>query len=145
MNVFQEFLIWSKDRPTWQRDALRRLVLNGELADQDVRELADICKGDYGLAAKDDGVPLGGTVMKSSISRRLPGSSLRGSEPRRGCRIKMRWPYAYASPTTWFDRYSERNETADALAKLPCGTSIEPSHTSAGAYGPCGRGTEVLH
>ena len=35
--------------------------------------------------------------MKSSISRRLPGSSLRGSEPRRGCRIKMRWPYAYAA------------------------------------------------
>src|SRR5918995_3554994 len=36
-----------------------------------------------------------GTVMKSSISRRLPGSSLRGSGPRRGCRIKMRSPYAY--------------------------------------------------
>jgi hypothetical protein len=37
--------------------------------------------------------------MKSSISRRLPGSSLRGSEPRRGCRIKMRWPYAYLGTT----------------------------------------------
>jgi hypothetical protein len=34
--------------------------------------------------------------MKSSISRRLPGSSLGGSEPRRGCRIKMSWSYAYS-------------------------------------------------
>ena len=31
-----------------------------------------------------------GTVMKSSISRRLPGSSLRGSEPRRGRRRPRR-------------------------------------------------------
>jgi hypothetical protein len=57
-NVLQEILLWSKDRPTWQRDALRRLVLNGELADQDIRELADICKGDYGLADKNEGAPL---------------------------------------------------------------------------------------
>jgi len=49
VNVLQEILTWSKDRAIWQRDALRRLVLNGELAEQDIRELADICKGDYGF------------------------------------------------------------------------------------------------
>jgi pimeloyl-ACP methyl ester carboxylesterase len=38
--------------------------------------------------------------MKSSISRLLPGSSLRGSEPRRGSRIKIRWPYAYNKTAT---------------------------------------------
>ena len=58
MNVLQEIFTWSKDRPPWQRDALRRLVLNGELIDQDIRELADICKGDYGLAEKIDAAPL---------------------------------------------------------------------------------------
>ena len=58
MNVLQEILTWSKDRPTWRRDALRRLVLNGELTDKDIRELADICKGDHGLADKKDAAPL---------------------------------------------------------------------------------------
>jgi energy-coupling factor transporter ATP-binding protein EcfA2 len=52
INVLQEILTWSKDRPNWQRDGLRRLVLNGELTEQDVRDLADICKGDYGLTKK---------------------------------------------------------------------------------------------
>ena len=59
MNVLQEIHTWSKDRPSWQRDALRRLIVNGELTDQDIRELADICKGDYGLAEKNDYLPLG--------------------------------------------------------------------------------------
>jgi hypothetical protein len=58
VNVLQEILTWSKDRPTWQRDALRRLVLNDELTDRDIRELADICKGDYGLADKRNAVSL---------------------------------------------------------------------------------------
>src|SRR5882724_5879057 len=52
INVLQEILTWSKDRPNWQRDGLRRLVMNGELTEQYVRDLADICKGDYGLAKK---------------------------------------------------------------------------------------------
>ena len=38
--------------------------------------------------------------MKSSISRLLPSSSLGGSEPRRGSRIKMRWQYAYNKTAT---------------------------------------------
>jgi pimeloyl-ACP methyl ester carboxylesterase len=38
--------------------------------------------------------------MKSSIPRRLPDSSLRGSEPRRCCHIKMRWRYAYNNTAT---------------------------------------------
>jgi hypothetical protein len=31
MTVLEQILEWSKDRPAWQRDALRRLVVNGEL------------------------------------------------------------------------------------------------------------------
>ena len=29
-----------QDRPAWQRHALRRIVLNGELSDDDIRDLS---------------------------------------------------------------------------------------------------------
>lgn len=53
MTVLQEILEWSYDRPAWQRDALRRLILNGELSDDDIGALTDICKSAYGLAERD--------------------------------------------------------------------------------------------
>jgi energy-coupling factor transporter ATP-binding protein EcfA2 len=74
INVLQEIVTWSKDRPTWQRDALRRLVVNGELTEQDIRELADICEGDYGLGQKKEFSPLtkeqvpAGTSTTSAVS-----------------------------------------------------------------------------
>lgn len=49
MNVLQEILQWSGDRPAWQRDALRRLVLNGNLTEEDVIALSNICKGGRGI------------------------------------------------------------------------------------------------
>ncbi len=49
MTVLQQILEWSKDRPAWQRDALRRLVSNGELSESDILALTDICKSAYGL------------------------------------------------------------------------------------------------
>jgi hypothetical protein len=49
MKVLQEIFYWSVDRPVWQRDALRRLVVNGELNDEDIQALTDICKGVHGL------------------------------------------------------------------------------------------------
>lgn len=58
MNVLHEILAWSQDRPAWQREALRRLILNGELADEDIISLAEICKSVYGLAEQRDTVPL---------------------------------------------------------------------------------------
>lgn len=58
MTVLQEILQWSQDRPAWQREALRRLVLNGELADEDISALAEICKSGHGLAEQRDVVPL---------------------------------------------------------------------------------------
>lgn len=58
MTVLQEILEWSRDRPAWQRDALRRLVINGDLADTDVRELAAICKSGHGLAEPQPTAPL---------------------------------------------------------------------------------------
>ena len=58
MTVLQEIVDWSKDRHPWQRDALRRLAVKGELSDEDFRELAEICKAVHGLAEPRDVVPL---------------------------------------------------------------------------------------
>lgn len=60
MPVLHEILDWSEDRrrPVWQRDALRRLVLGGELSDEDLRSLADICKAGHGLAEEQEALPL---------------------------------------------------------------------------------------
>ena len=58
VKVLQEILTWSADRPTWQRDALRRLVVNGDLSDEDIRAVVEICKGDHGLAEKVEVKPL---------------------------------------------------------------------------------------
>jgi energy-coupling factor transporter ATP-binding protein EcfA2 len=59
VTVLQEILKWSQDRPAWQRDALRRLVLNGELLDEDIDALTEICESGHGLAEQADTVPLG--------------------------------------------------------------------------------------
>lgn len=37
--VLETILDWSKDRPLWQRDALRRIIANGRLTDADIGEL----------------------------------------------------------------------------------------------------------
>ena len=43
-----EILEWSRQRPAWLRDALRRLMEGGELSDQDIDELEAICLADDG-------------------------------------------------------------------------------------------------
>lgn len=58
MTVLQEILEWSQERPPWQRDALRRLVLNDELSDDDLKVLAESCKAAHGLAAPQAIQPL---------------------------------------------------------------------------------------
>jgi hypothetical protein len=42
--VLETILDWSKNRPLWQRDALRRIVANGRLTDADIGELVELCK-----------------------------------------------------------------------------------------------------
>ena len=58
MTVLHEIVDWSKDRYPWQRDALRRLAVSGRLSDEDVQELAEICKAGLGLAEPQNVVPL---------------------------------------------------------------------------------------
>lgn len=58
MVVLEEILSWSKDRPAWQRNALRRLVEKGELAEDDILDLTEICKSIYGLVDPRECEPL---------------------------------------------------------------------------------------
>ena len=43
-DAFRDILEWVVDRPVWQKDALRRLVTQGELTDGDVDALTALCK-----------------------------------------------------------------------------------------------------
>lgn len=43
-DALKEIVLWSNDRPVWQRDALRRLVTSGELSAIDIVELTALCK-----------------------------------------------------------------------------------------------------
>src|SRR5262249_45054524 len=65
--VLREILEWSQERPAWQRDALRRLVTNGELSDDDIRTLADICKSAHGLAEQQDIAPLAREHVREKV------------------------------------------------------------------------------
>lgn len=71
MTVLQELLEWSQDRPTWQRDALRRLVLHGEISDDDIHALTDICKSAHGLAEHQRIAPL----TKDHVPEKKGGSA----------------------------------------------------------------------
>lgn len=44
--VLDEILEWSRTRPLWQRDALRRLVADGPVSDEAVQTFASACLGD---------------------------------------------------------------------------------------------------
>ena len=63
MTVLHELLEWSQNRPSWQRDALRRLVLNGELSEDDISALAELCKATHGLAEQQEAMPLARCVL----------------------------------------------------------------------------------
>ena len=47
--VLETILAWSRnDRPEWQRDALRRIVVDGTPGEDDIKELLDLCKKEHG-------------------------------------------------------------------------------------------------
>ncbi|HPQ44746.1 MAG TPA: AAA family ATPase [Syntrophales bacterium] len=73
MSVLEEILEWSQDRPSWQRDALRRLLQNGDLTDDDLRDLTEICKSAHGLA-EEGFVPLTKEHVPDTRARTAPVS-----------------------------------------------------------------------
>lgn len=76
MTVLQEILEWSYDRPIWQRDALRRLLLNGELSDSDIDALTEMCKAGFGLAEQQDATPLTKADVPAEAAANAPVSLL---------------------------------------------------------------------
>lgn len=46
--VLNSILSWSQSRPLWQRDALRRIVLNGYPDEDALREILALCKKEHG-------------------------------------------------------------------------------------------------
>ena len=46
-----DILEWSRGRPEWLRDVLRRLMVGSELSDRDIDELEAICLGNDGGAS----------------------------------------------------------------------------------------------
>lgn len=48
--LLEDVLAWSSGRPSWQRDALRRLFAKGSLDPEDISSLVEICKAAHGLA-----------------------------------------------------------------------------------------------
>ena len=73
-DVLKEILKWSRNRPTWQQDALRRLVLNGELSDEDISSLTEICKSKQGLAEQQETNPLTEQHIPDRTAGALPVS-----------------------------------------------------------------------
>jgi energy-coupling factor transporter ATP-binding protein EcfA2 len=49
LSILQEIVEWSETRPLWQRDALRRIVTQGELSKEDYDQLITICKQQRGI------------------------------------------------------------------------------------------------
>jgi hypothetical protein len=83
VTVLDELLEWSQDRPAWQRDALRRLVLHGELSEDDIRIVTDVCKSAHGLAELQDALPLGREHLPKTVAN-SPAVSLLSIFHRRG-------------------------------------------------------------
>jgi energy-coupling factor transporter ATP-binding protein EcfA2 len=74
MTVLEELLEWSQDRPTWQRDALRRLVLDDELSDEDIDALTEICKASHGLTEQHEFMPIAKEHIPDSTTGAAPVS-----------------------------------------------------------------------
>lgn len=52
-NVLDEIDRWSEKLLDWQSDALRRIVLNRDLAPSDIEDVTALCKAEHGLPEAD--------------------------------------------------------------------------------------------
>ena len=56
--VLQELVGWSRCLPLWQQDALRRLCQHGELTEDDIAELVQICRSQHILPEEGETSPV---------------------------------------------------------------------------------------
>jgi len=57
-DVLAEIIEWSKTQPDWQRDALRRIFVAGDISPADADDLLDLCKAAHGLSSPRASVAL---------------------------------------------------------------------------------------
>ena len=69
VGVLREVLTWSESRPAWQRDALRRLVLQGDLTGPDIEALLRLCKAGHSLAESGPAEPLAAVHVPQARAR----------------------------------------------------------------------------
>ena len=50
MTILQEILKWAKDLPTWQQDAISRLIAKGTLDTSDIDDIYALLKSTHGIA-----------------------------------------------------------------------------------------------
>ena len=72
MTIEEEILNWSANRPDWQRNALRRLVITGELDDADLDDLEALCHSPYQPSVEGDAV---GEALPLSIGDLKPAEA----------------------------------------------------------------------
>src|SRR4051794_19714772 len=68
-SVLGDILAWSIKLPSWQRDALRRIVCNCQLEEADYHELTGLCRQQRGLLQEPS------TPLRPLAATDLPGTS----------------------------------------------------------------------
>lgn len=58
MPVLEDILEWSANRPLWQRDALRRIITQESISDEDIEELLLLCLSQQGITETDHPPPI---------------------------------------------------------------------------------------
>jgi len=74
VSALHEILSWCGDRPDWQRDALRRIVLNGTLSTSDLDQLERICRTKHGVDPSSD-PPIVASPLDASHLPPAPGKA----------------------------------------------------------------------
>jgi hypothetical protein len=69
VSPFKAILDWSKGWTAWQQDALRRIVVNGDLTKTDIGELEALCKIKHGIVPASSATP----VVAPLAASHLPG------------------------------------------------------------------------
>lgn len=72
VSVYENIHAWSVSRKAWQRDALRRLVVDGALTSQDVDDLVKICLAEHGIEKSPSPQPLLLEHLPKSATRAEP-------------------------------------------------------------------------